>query len=418
MNPKGYVAIVDVYQPTRRLAPLFRAAGYDCIRVQSTPEVPGVYRNGPIPDDFTDDIIHDGNLTATIDKVAGYRPVAVLAGGESGVEFADLLSDALGTPSNGLRLSSARRDKYSMIEAVKSAGLRGARQLNVHDAEQLRSWHEQIGGRIVLKPARSAASVGVTFCDTPEQSVEAYRSLAGADSVFSEPNAGVVAQEYLMGTEYMVNTASRDGLHRICDIWKTTRLSLNGVPDLVDGIYLMPRAGEVQNLLVDYCRRVLDALEIRHGLAHVEVRLTPDGPCLIEVGARMAGADLPYYAQRALGSSQLDWAVDAYTRPEVFRARYDEDYEIRQHFATIPMLSPLAGTLRKYRSLDVIESLDSFDEILQAVTPGGQLRRTVDDTTIPLAVNLMHDVEEVVHRDSRTLRYLDGPDFYEIDYAA
>ncbi|MFE7272062.1 hypothetical protein [Streptomyces sp. NPDC057623] len=79
--------------------------------------------------------------------MGAYAPVAVVAGSEFGVEFADRLSEALDLPTNGTALSPARRDKFRMIETIKAAGLRGARQLLVSDEEELRQWHEESGGR-------------------------------------------------------------------------------------------------------------------------------------------------------------------------------------------------------------------------------------------------------------------------------
>ncbi|RZU51652.1 ATP-grasp domain-containing protein [Krasilnikovia cinnamomea] len=421
MEAPGRVVLVDVYAPSRRLAPKFREQGYECVRVQSTAQVPRVYRGGSWPaEDFVDNVVHGGDIEATADRLMRHRPVAVLAAGESGVELADALSERIGTPTNGTRMSAARRDKFLMIEALHQAGVPAARQMLVEDVDAVRAWHEKLGGTVVLKPTRSAASVGVTFCDTPEESASAYLKLRDAESVFSEPNSGVVAQEALVGTEYMVDTVSRDGVHVVADIWRTTRINVNGASDLVDGIYLMPSTGPVQETLVAYARRVLDALDIRYGMAHLEIRLTPSGPRLVEVGARMAGADLPHYASSAIGRSQLDWAVDAYLRPDEFRALADQPYQLRRFFATVPMLSPVEGRLRRYRpeSIAAIRSMESFVQILEAVQPGGPLRRTVDDMTIPMAVNLQHEVEEVVLRDSRTLRYLDGAGFYECEPAA
>jgi hypothetical protein len=61
-----------------------------------------------------------------------------------------------------------------------------------------------------------------------------------------------------------------------------------------------------------------------------------------------------------------------------------------------------------------LENLESLYDIRPVVRPGGRLRRTVDDLTTPLIVNLMHPVAEVVDRDFGTFRYLDGPGFYEV----
>ncbi|MFJ1791136.1 hypothetical protein [Kitasatospora griseola] len=83
--------------------------------------------------------------------------------------------------------------------------------------------------------------------------------------------------------------------------------------------------------LAAYGRRVLDTLGIRHGAAQLEIKLTPDGPRLVEAGARMSG--LPYCTAELLGEGQLERIVDACVRPERFRARAGRGYRRRPAFA-------------------------------------------------------------------------------------
>ncbi|MEU1401383.1 ATP-grasp domain-containing protein [Streptomyces sp. NPDC005728] len=421
----GHVVLVDTYetashgvpQTARHIAPAFRRAGWSCVRVQSAPEPPAVYRSArPTLENYVANITHDGDLARTVEQLRPYAPVAVVAGGEYGVAFADTLSEALGgtVPTNGTALSRARRDKAEMAERVRAAGLRTARQLRAETEAELVEWHRKTGGRIVVKPLSSAGGDGVSFCDTPEESAAAFRSLVGAPDIFSLPNTAVLAQEYLVGTEYIVNTVSRDGLHHAAEIWSSSRYSVNGVRDLSGACFIVERQGKVQDQLVEYAFGVLDALGIRHGPAHVELKLTPEGPCLIEAGARLSGGDLPHYAHLATGESQLDWTVDAYVRPRRFAARRGQPYTIDQYFAWVALISPLAGKLRKYRNTDEIRSLESFREMWELVRPGGELVRTVDDTTYPVIINLMHDTEAVLQRDMGTIRYLDGTGFYEL----
>jgi biotin carboxylase len=417
MSADRHVVIVDVYAPSRRLPGHFRNAGYQCVRVQSTVEVPAVYQSSFGPndlDDFVANIVHTGSLEETLGEVRKHRPVAVVAGGEIGVELADALSERLGLATNGTRLSAARRDKYTMIETVRAAGLPTAAQLRIGAEDELRAWHEERGGKIVLKPARSAASDGISFCDSPDESAAAYRKLLGATNIFSARNDSVVAQEYLVGTEYIVNTVSCAGRHHVCDIWRTTRIDVNGVLDLLAGLYILPRRGPVQDELVAYGGAVLDALGIQYGPAHIEIKMTPDGPRLVEVGARIGGGDNPYYAELATGESQFNWDVDAYVRPERFAARYQDDYQVRHYVASVPMLSPYHGTLRSYPFMSVVDALESLHDVRIAVRPGDEIRPSIDDTTYPLIVNLRHAVEEVVMRDMETLRYLDGHAFYDL----
>ncbi|MFI5779570.1 ATP-grasp domain-containing protein [Nocardia sp. NPDC051570] len=414
MSASPLVVIVDSYAPTAVLVREFHKAGAALVRVQSTPEVPRFYRAPFDLDYYVDNIVHDGDFAETARRVAAHDPMAIVAGGEIGVEFADTLAAELGLPGNGVELSSARRDKYIMIETIKRAGVAGARQKRIDSEAELVDWHESIGGRIVVKPLRSGAGDSVFFCDTPAESATAFAKIVNYQNVYSQLNIGAVAQEYLRGTEYMVNTVSRDGRHRVCEIWRTARISANGVMDLSETAYLMPRRGPVQDRIAAYTFEVLDALGIAYGPAHVEVKMTADGPMLVEAGARISGANLPHYAQVAHGRSQLDWAVEAYLNPDRYLASYQDDFDEPSFCAFVGLISPVSGVLRGYRHLDALRELESFHEMRVFVQTGGSIVPTVDDVTYPAAVILMHESEETVLRDAGTIRYLDGPDFYDL----
>src|SRR5690349_6637845 len=152
MSASRTVVMVDAYAPTQRLAPVFHQAGHQVVRVQSTPEPPLVYQGAFDLSPYAANIVHTGDLAATLAAIRGHDPVAVVAGGEIGVEFADLLAAELGLPGNGTALSVARRNKYVQIETLRAAGLRATGQLLVENAEQLAAWHEAQGCRIVVKP--------------------------------------------------------------------------------------------------------------------------------------------------------------------------------------------------------------------------------------------------------------------------
>jgi len=415
MASQGPVVIVDPYGPVKHLAEAFHSAGYDCLRVQSTADVPPLYRSSVIPAQvFSGTIIHSGDWAATLASVAAHNPAAVVPGGEVGVEFADRLSESLGLPSNGTALSKARRDKYLMIETIKKAGLRGAQQLLVTSSEQLAAWHTRVGSRIVIKPIRSAGGDSIHFCDTQEESVKAYLSILGSRNIFGQDNDIALAQEYLPGAEYMVDTVSHDGRHYVSDMWRTTRICANDMIDLCCSLQIIPPEGEIAGQLTGYAYQVLDALGIRFGPAHVEIKLTPQGPALVEAGARVAGGSIPSVARLSTGESQHEWTARAYVRPEVFHDRRGEPYRIQRFCAIVALISPVHGTLEGYCGLERIESLESFHSMHVSVRPGEQITRTIDDLTYPVVVTLAHDVEEVVYRDMNTIRYLDGPHFYRL----
>lgn len=410
------VVIVDVYAPTMRLARAFVDAGCCVVRLRSTPEVPYVYRahEGGSDDLFADTIVHTGDLELTVKAVAAHQPVAVVTGGELGVELADKVSAALGLTSNGTRQSAARRDKYQQIEAVRAAGLPVTPQLLVTDADELVRWHTQLGGRLVVKPVRSAGNDHVAFCDTPEQSAAAYAAAAGAVNIFSVRNDGVVAQRYLRGTEYAVNTVSRDGRHRATDLWRYVKISANGVRDRIAAAVLVPPDAPEREVLVGYAGAVLDALEVRHGPAHHEIMLTGEGPRLVEVGVRLCGADTAAQALLALGESQVERTVQAYLDPAAFLTAVDAPQRVRRHVAMAFLTSPVTGILRNYPLIDQVRALESLHDIQIGVHAGQQLPITVDDTTEPMTVVLGHEDPAVVARDLATVNWLDGHGFYDV----
>jgi biotin carboxylase len=339
----------------------------------------------------------------------------VLPGGEVGVELADQLSEALNLPTNGTRLSYARRTKDVQIATVHAAGLPTARQLTVTDPTELADWHRDLGGRIVVKPIRSARNDGVTFCDTPQESVAAYRKLVESTNVYGIRNEGVVAQEYMSGVEYIVNTVSHQGRHRATDLWEYTKIRVNGVPDRINGMTSVPADDPYHDELRGYAFAVLDALDIRHGPVHMEVMRTPDGLRLVEAGARLCGEDVAQFAELATGESQVGRTVQAYLRPQEFLAEHRQPYRLSHHAAMIFMASPVEGTLRSYPLLPLVTELPSYRGSSFKVKPGDLLRRTVDDSSEPMLVGLAHPDQAVLTQDFMTVIYLDGFGFYDVE---
>jgi hypothetical protein len=66
----------------------------------------------------------------------------------------------------------------------------------------------------------------------------------------------------------------------------------------------------VQDSLRAYVAKVLDALGLHFGASHAEVIVTKDGPCLVEVGARMHGALGPEVMQEATGFGIHEFVAD------------------------------------------------------------------------------------------------------------
>ena len=73
-------------------------------------------------------------------------------------------------------------------------------------------------------------------------------------------NEGALVQEYLDGTEYVVDSVSRNGVHRICAIWEYDKRSVNGANFVYFGMKLNSARGDREREIVDYAVQVLGEL--------------------------------------------------------------------------------------------------------------------------------------------------------------
>ncbi|UYM23923.1 hypothetical protein NQP46_11685 [Streptomyces albus] len=213
------VVLVDAYTSGKYLPPEFAAHGADLVHVQSTPEfMPSM----PAPDlsPYRAALVHQ-DVDRTVARLAPYRPVAVLAGQEPGVDLADVLAERLGVPANGTALSAARRDKYVMIETLRAAGLRCADQARSGDVDRLVAWaHGRGSWPVVVKPLRSAAGDSVFVCRDTAEVRQAAEAVLTGETIYQESNHEALVQSYLHGTEYVVDMVSRDGRRHLCGVWE------------------------------------------------------------------------------------------------------------------------------------------------------------------------------------------------------
>ncbi|CAN0120218.1 unnamed protein product, partial [Discosporangium mesarthrocarpum] len=161
--------------------------------------------------------------------------------------------------------------------------------------------------KAVVKPLESAGSDDVYLCDSEEEVRKAFAVIDGKVNGLGGVNEGALVQEYLDGTEYVVDSVSRDGVHRVCAIWEYDKRTVNGADFVYFGMKLNSASGEREKAIIDYALKVLDAMGVRYGPGHMEVKYTSTGPCLVEVGSRCHGGEGTWQdiANECLGYNQV-----------------------------------------------------------------------------------------------------------------
>jgi biotin carboxylase len=245
----------------------------------------------------------DEGIVATAKRVHDAAPVAgVVTYHEACVELVAVIGHALGVPHCDPVAAARCRDKLAAREALARAGVPSARFALVHDAAEARAAAAEIGYPVVVKPRALTASFGVSKVDDPASMAEAVDT-AGANA-FPEPwgfRRGLLVEEFLDGQEISVDCAAWQG-HVEPVIF--ARKVLGYPPHFEEVGHIVAPAEQ----LVDDPERVRAVVRAAHRamgidntVTHSEVRLTADGPRLIEVNGRLGGDVIPLVAQAATG---------------------------------------------------------------------------------------------------------------------
>lgn len=377
MRDTGPLVIVDPYSSGAQLAPALHARGIPVISLMTAPEPPEVYAASHRPGDFAETLIWQGDDEAMVDALRAHSPRGVIAGCESGVELAERMAAAV-VPDrcNVPELAAARRHKGAMASAVVAAGLPCIEQLTTASADSVRSWIEEHGlhtADLVLKPPRSASTDGVIRVRGDDWE-RAFDHLLGSVNRLGILNDELVVQEYVTGTEYVVDTFSEDGRHTIADVCRYDKIVNGSSMAVYDTMEWVEPTEPVVAELTSYARAVLTAVGMRVGAAHVEIMMTERGPLLIEVGARSHGGGQPRYCEMATGDSQV-----------LRTARYFADegplpdsYELRRQMLVVFHLCRTPGTVIDLAALGDMDRLPSVVESVHHYEIGATLTPTTD----------------------------------------
>lgn len=228
--------------------------------------------------------------------------VGVLTYHEPCVELAAIIGAMLGVPH--CRRDAARRcrDKHAARDALRRAGVPSARSRLVRTRAEAEQAAESIGYPVVVKPRGLSASFGVSMAATPADLGPAFDT--AQHCTLPEPWAherGVVVEEYLDGPEISIDSVVVAG-HVVPLIYARKLLAFPPYFEEVGHIVapkeaLVDDPGWVDSVLVGAHR----GLGIDNAATHTEIRLTDDGPRVVEVNGRSGGDLIPYLGALAMG---------------------------------------------------------------------------------------------------------------------
>mmetsp|Transcript_7319 Transcript_7319/g.21275 ORF Transcript_7319/g.21275 Transcript_7319/m.21275 type:complete len:555 (-) Transcript_7319:189-1853(-) len=347
---------------------------------------------------------------------ANFEIVACLAGGEAGVDVADILSEAMGLLSNGtLRVNGEmlnRRDKKIQQELLRAAGMRAVRQAGSDKFEDVEDFLRTESYPVVLKPTESAGSDGVKLCPNFKEAKEHFHRLMNSQLVNGGDCGQVLCQEFLRGKEYVVDHVSLNGVHKTMMVWVYDKRERNGSAFVYFGCVPIEADSEEAKLIIPYVRKTLDVLGVKNGPSHGEVIITESGPCLVEMNCRANGGDgawQPLARGLTPGNySQVEVTADAYLNPEKFESYPDVPGKLIGQGVEVILVSYAEGIVKTTPGFDVLRKLPSCIHFESGVQIGSKVDRTVDLITAAGSVIVYHENPVIVEEDLHFIRYLEN----------
>jgi formate-dependent phosphoribosylglycinamide formyltransferase (GAR transformylase) len=242
-------------------------------------------------------------------------------------------------PGTSVRTAYLCRDKPSMKQVLREAGVPTAASTAAHTATEVRDFAAQVGYPLILKPRAAAGASGTVRVDSDHQLAAALAGFADVDSI--------AVEEFVEGHEGFYDTLSIDGnpaydwvthyYPNVLEAMRTRWISPQFVA--TNRVDTVAEYGEVREM----GRRVAQALGIGTSATHMEWFFGPRGLRFSEIGCRppgvrawdlyAAGNDIDIYREwaNAIVHGNVDRPLSRRRAAGIVALRPDRDGQITHY---------------------------------------------------------------------------------------
>jgi len=302
-----------------------------------------------------------GAASAAIAEMHGSRPLsAIIAVDDSGSTLAALASAVLGLPHNAPAAAEAARDKYIMRNLLAQHGVPVPAFRRCSTADDPHALAAQVDYPCVVKPLRLNGSRGVMRADNPDEFVAVVARLTALlESLYAEAEPKpFLVEQFIPGFEVALEGLLNHGELQV--------LALFDKPDPLDGpffeetIYVTPSRlpAEAQTAVAECAAHAAEALGLREGPMHAELRINRHGPWIVEVAGRSIGG---------LCSQTLRFGTDATLEELIIRqacAMPVDSLSRAGHAGGVMMIPiPGEGLLKRVEGVDEARAVAGIEDV-------------------------------------------------------
>ncbi len=230
---------------------------------------------------------------STLDKVAvleaaeKYKPEYIITStSDMPVRTVSWVCEKLGMRS-GISYQGAiyATDKIEMRKRMRECQVPIPFFYEINSYDEFVGVIESIDSKFIIKPSDNSASRGVILVDKNKQ--PNYEEIYSYCKNYSR-SGKVLVEEYLEGPEVSVESFSENGQHFIITI---TDKIVSELPFFVELGHTEPSrlSDVVQEEIKSVALAAINAIGMKDGPTHTEIKVTHDGPKLVEIAARLGG---------------------------------------------------------------------------------------------------------------------------------
>jgi hypothetical protein len=301
-----YALIVDVAVSGNSLAYEFVSRGYRVINIYSSKKTFQKLFKSLNNSMYETCLIYesDEQLCADLEK---YNIMCCLPGSDYGIPVSNHINEIFGFGANNKIIT----DRYRVLQTI------GEPVTDNNFADFLNQYK-----KCVVKPKISYGGY---------DRVSVVESLNGIDTT------DMFMMPYIMGDEYVVDTVSLNGNHKLVSVWKYAKA--NGF--WREKIVLLDYVGneELIQTLYDYTYNMLNTVNYIIGACHTEIIIENNIPKLIEANFRTHG-HLDYVSSfKILVHPQIQLTVDAYLGNDIPFTNLTPEYSKKANMERINLFN-------------------------------------------------------------------------------
>jgi len=197
---------------------------------------------------------------------------------------------------NSYEVALNTRDKHEMRVRLEATGLGNPLFHLVKNKKDLQKAVEKIGFPAVMKPSWGADSEFVVLVKNEKEARNTFEYLQkncteNFNSIFQYNNGNFLYEEYMLGMEISVECFSQFGIPHVVGINEKQPIK---PPYFIEYGDIAPARidAATEATVIKLAESSLIALGVQNSLAHIEIKITPEGAKIVEVGSRMGGDDI------------------------------------------------------------------------------------------------------------------------------